>query len=75
VNECPLPPRVEYVPPILEGKVLVANGDMHGAGFYDMQGNLVRPGECAYFNEAHAAALLQRNRFWQRVTFDSTTNT
>lgn len=61
----PLPPHVVYTPPHLEGKVLVVNGDMHGRGFYDMAGNFIPPGQCAFLNSAHYAALHYQNRFFQ----------
>lgn len=71
MSEPPLPPHIEYDPPCKIGKVLVSNGDMHGRAFLDMQGNWVRPGQCAYLNRAHAKELQLRNRFW-RVISDTT---
>ena len=59
--ETPLPPHVEYLPPLLEGKVLVVNGDMHGRGFFDLGGNWVHPGAMAYLNVAHYEWLHERN--------------
>jgi hypothetical protein len=61
--EPPLPPCVAYVPRHIENKLLVVNGDMHGRGFFDMAGNWIAPGHCAYLNRAHFEFLNKRNGF------------
>lgn len=53
--------------PTCGDKVLVVNGDFHGRAFWDLYGNEILPGQMAWLNRPHAAALNLKNRFWKIV--------